>query len=421
MFNKIKNLLLKGYSKEDSLVRDSITLFSATMVLNLMGFVFHFFMGRFLGPSSYGVLGALMSLLFLLVVPTVTIQTTLTKFVSELKVENKYGKVKHIFLEMLKVFAIIGIFSLITYLLLSRFIADFLHIPLAPVLIFGGFLVFALLLPISRGVMQGLQWFKSLGINMAFEGISKVLIGVILVLIGFGVNGAAFSIFLAFFISFLISFIPLKKILDYEREKYSLSTVYRYLLPVILTLLLLTSFYSIDIILIKHFFDSVSAGLYAAVSLIGKTVFFATIAISSVMFPKVSELHQKKKSHKSLLKKSLFLVALVGIPLCILYFLLPEFVVRVFFGEKYVSAAGLVWKFAVFMLLFSLTYTISMYNLSINKLKFIVILQSFSIMEGILIWIYHTSLLQIVLMLIGIGFAMFVTMFLTTILRKNVT
>ena len=155
-------------------------------------------MGRALGPSSYGVLGALMSLLFLLVVPTVTIQTTLTKFVSELNAEKQYGKVKHLLTSMLKTFSIISLIGLIIYIFLSKPIASFLHIPVAPVLIFGGFLVFALLLPISRGVMQGLQWFKNLGINMAFEGISKVVIGIFLVMIGLGVNGAAYAIFIAF-------------------------------------------------------------------------------------------------------------------------------------------------------------------------------------------------------------------------------
>ena len=419
MIKKIRSILLKGYSKDKSLVRDSFILFIATMIINIMGFVFHFFMGRALGPSSYGVLGALMSLLFLLVVPTVTIQTTLTKFVSELNAEKQYGKVKHLLTSMLKTFSIISLIGLIIYIFLSKPIASFLHIPVAPVLIFGGFLVFALLLPISRGVMQGLQWFKNLGINMAFEGISKVVIGIFLVMIGLGVNGAAYAIFIAFMISFFITYFPLKKILEHKTEKYSLNQVYAYLLPVTLTLLLLTSFYSIDILLVKHFFDPVSAGHYAAVSLIGKTVFFATIAITQVMFPKVSELFNQKKPRKKLLTKSLFLISLIGIPMCIVYFIFPDVAVKMFFGSEYLDATNLLWRFAVFMLMFSFTYTIAMYNLSINRLKFLFVLLLFSIIEALAIWFYHTSLLQIVTILMGIGFVMSTAMFLTTLLRKN--
>ena len=91
MIKKIKSFLLKGYKKDDSLIRDSVILFSATMILNITGFIFHFFMGRVLGPSSYGTLGALWSLLYLLIVPTVTIQNTLSKFSSELKAEKEIG------------------------------------------------------------------------------------------------------------------------------------------------------------------------------------------------------------------------------------------------------------------------------------------------------------------------------------------
>ncbi|MBI4159215.1 oligosaccharide flippase family protein [Candidatus Woesearchaeota archaeon] len=419
MIAKVKSILLKGYSKDKSLVRDSIILLTATMILNLMGFVFHFYMGRALGPSSYGVLGALLSLLFLLVVPTVTIQTTLTKFVSELNAEKQYPKVKYLLVNAMKAFFLVSVIGLVIYLLLSRAIASFLHISVTPVIILGGFLVFALLLPVSRGVMQGMQWFKNLGINMTFEGISKVVIGIVLVIIGLGVNGAALAIFLAFMFSFFITYFPLKKILIHKAEKYSLKPVYAYLLPVTLTLLLLTSFYSIDILLVKHFFDSASAGHYAAVSLIGKTVFFATIAITQVMFPKVSEMYKQKKPYKKFLTKSLLLISLIGVPMCIVYFLIPEIAVKIFFGSDYLDAANILWKFAVFMLLFSFTYAISMYNLSINRLKFLFILGFFSLSEAVLIWFYHASLLQIVNLLIGIGFAMSLTMFITTILRKN--
>ena len=419
MIKKIKSILLKGYSKDKSLVRDSFVLFVATMILNAAGFIFHFFMGRALGPSSYGVLGALMSLLFLLVVPTVTIQTTLTKFVSELNAEKQYGKVKHLLISMLKTFSIVSVIGLAIYFMLSKSIASFLHIPVTPVLIFGGFLVFALLLPISRGVMQGLQWFKNLGVNMSFEGISKVIIGIVLVMIGLGVNGAALAIFLAFLISFFVTYFPLKKLFHYKTEKYNLNPVYAYLLPVTSTLLLLTSFYSVDILLVKHFFDSISAGHYAAVSLIGKTVFFATIAVTQVMFPKVSELYKQKKPHKKLLTKSLLLISLIGIPMCIVYFLIPETAVKLFFGSEYLDAANLLWKFSVFMLLFSFTYAVSMYNISINRLKFLFILGFFSITEAVLIWFYHASLLQIVNILMGIGFAMSIIMIATTLLRKD--
>ena len=421
MIKKIKSFLLKGYKKDDSLIRDSVILFSATMILNITGFIFHFFMGRVLGPSSYGTLGALWSLLYLLIVPTVTIQNTLSKFSSELKAEKEYGKIKYLTSHTLKAFSIFAVIGLIIYLIASKFIAEFLHIPITPVLIFGGFFAFAILLPVSRGIIQGLQRFKTLGLNMGFEGIAKVVFGVIFVLLGLGVNGAALAVFLAFLFSFIITYFPLKKVFKYKSEEYSLKPMYRYFIPMFISLLILTSFYSMDIIIIKHFFDSEIAGKYAAVSLIGKTIFFATIAISFVMFPKVSELHKQKKHTKKMLNKSLLLVSAVGIPMAIVYFLLPELAINIFFGSGYIDVANILWRFSLFILFFSLTYTITMYNLSIGKLKSLYLLFLFAVAEAALIWIYHESLLQITNILALLGVIMFVTMFSIVLMRKNDT
>jgi len=415
----IKKFLLRGYSKDNSLIRDSIILFSATMILNLTGFVFHFFMGRALGPSSYGVLGALWSLLYILIVPTVTIQNTLSKFTSELKAEKEYGKIKYLTTYTLKLFTLLAVLGLIFYLLLSKYIAAFLHIPLTPVIIFGAFFVFAILLPVSRGIIQGLQWFKTLGVNMSFEGFAKLAFGVILVLFGLEVNGAALSVFLAFLFSFLITYFPLRRLSKYKSEKYSLNGLYKYFIPMFIALLVLTSFYSIDVLLVKHFFDSVIAGKYAAMSLVGKTIFFATIAISYVMFPKVSELNKQKKYTKNLLIKSLLLVLAIGVPMTFIYSLFPELVINIFFGEEYLDIANILWRFSLFILFFSLTYTVVMYNLSIDKLKSLSLLFLFALAETALIWKYHGSLLQITNILMILGGGMFIILFLISLLRKN--
>ena len=54
----IKNFL--KYTKDDSLIRDSFILFVATMIMNLGAFLYHFVMGRMLGPEGYGILGVVL-------------------------------------------------------------------------------------------------------------------------------------------------------------------------------------------------------------------------------------------------------------------------------------------------------------------------------------------------------------------------
>ncbi|MCD4666593.1 hypothetical protein K8R47_02170, partial [archaeon] len=75
MVNIIKKIL--KYDKEDSLIRDGIILVSSSLILSIAGYFYHFYMGRTLGPESYGILGVILSVVYILLVPAQVIQTTI--------------------------------------------------------------------------------------------------------------------------------------------------------------------------------------------------------------------------------------------------------------------------------------------------------------------------------------------------------
>ncbi len=75
--------------------------------------------------------------------------------------------------------------------------------------------------------------------------------------------------------------------------------------PVLIMLISLTSIFNIDVLLVKHFFDSINAGYYAALSLLGKMIFFGSWSVSMVMFSKVSEAYALNKNYKNILKKGI--------------------------------------------------------------------------------------------------------------------
>ena len=85
------------YDKNDSLIRDGIILFTATMIANASGYIYHLGMGRILGPADYGALGAILSLLYILLVPFNVIQTTLSKFVAKFKANDQENKIRYLF------------------------------------------------------------------------------------------------------------------------------------------------------------------------------------------------------------------------------------------------------------------------------------------------------------------------------------
>ena len=410
----IKELLTKKF------VRDNLVLFTGTLILNVFGFLFHFYMGRSLGPEGYGILGALLSIVYFMIVPTNTIQTGIAKFSMLFNAKKEYGKIRYLFAKSVKRLLLTGIIGGIIFALMTPFIADFLNMDVSSLVVISFFMLFALLVPINRGILQGVQDFKSLSVNLAVEGVIKLLAGVLFVALGYGVNGALGAIIASYIVVFFIGLKPLSEILKKESSRaIDTREVYSYSLPLLIMVLSLTLFYSVDMVLVKHFFSSVDAGYYSAISLIGKILFFGSMSISQVMFPKVAELHHLGKEHKKLMYKSLGVIFLLVIPAVIIYFLIPDFIITLLYGKEYLPISPLLGWFGLFIGLVCFIYLIAFYNISINKKKFLWILGLFNLIEISAVWFFHNSLFQVIQSLTITMFLLFVILSIDVIFSKD--
>jgi len=385
----------------------------------VLGFIFHFSMGRILGPADYSVLGVMLSIIYIMGIGLNTLQTGITKFVSDLKVKKEYSKISYLINQSIKKLTIYGIILLILFILISPLLAKFLHITITPLLIISPCILFLMILPVNRGTLQGLQRFKGLSWNLITEGIVKLFGGIILVYLGLGIYGAMISIVLSYIIPFFVGFYPLKDITKKKKKEVNTKKVYTFSIPILIALISLTLMYSIDLILIKHFFDAVQAGYYAAAALLGRILFFATLSISQVMFPKVSELHRKKQNHKGLLYKSLLASLIIIIPAIIIFYLFPKLIVNILFGPQFFEAIPYVGPFAVIIGLFSLIYIITFYRLSLNKKRFLGILLLFNILEIALIIVFHSTLMQVVNVLMVYMSLLFIVIFSLTVFNSK--
>src|SRR3989344_4676376 len=365
--------------KGDDFYKNSIFIFAASLIMNATGYFYHFFVGRVLGPSAYGVLGTLLTILYIINVPFNTIQTTISKFTTNLKTNNEINSVNYLLRSSLKKILIYSSIVFLGYIILSRFIADFLKITnILPVILIGTLVVFALLLAVTWGVIQGLQMFKPLGYSMIIQGFIKLGLGVLLVLFGLGVNGAVIAIALSFLLPFLLTLFTLKKYFSKGEKKYSTKDIFHYSIPVLIAMMSITLLFSLDVFLVKHYFSDIESGYYAALAMLGKVIYFGSISIVYVMFPKVVELNEKNLPSRNILVKSLLIVATFCGLATLFYFIFPKFTISLLFGNDFLSIAPLLGKFAIFMSVLALVYVLIFYNLSLHKKSFIFLLVSFT-------------------------------------------
>ncbi len=388
------------FDRKDSLFRDNFILVSASMFGNVAAFLFHIFMARVLGSVDYGVLGVLLSIIYVMSVPLLVIQTVISKFTSQYKAKKEYEKINALLRKSSIKFVKYSALFFILNLALIPLLSSFFHIPKINFLVLSPLIFLATIIPIGRGALQGLQEFKILGYNIILEAFLKLIFGVLLVLIGLAVNGAILAIILSFIFPLLWLYNKLKKYLKEEKQiSLDIKEIYRNSYSILFALLTLTFFYTIDLFLVKHYFPAAEAGFYATASLLGKIVYFASLAIVLVMFPKTTELFTTNKPSSKVLVKSLIFIILISLPILLIYFLLPNYVILLLGGKEYLPISSILGLFGLAMTFFTLSYTLAFYNLSVNKYSFIYGLLLLNLIETIAIYMFHSSLREVVIIL----------------------
>jgi len=406
-------------NKNKRFIKDNIILLIGIFLNGTFSYIFHFIMGRSLGPVEYGELNTIIAINYIIVVFFYSIQTSITQFTAKYKSKKEYGKInyliKHASRRLLKYSLIVSLLFSLTIPFLGRFLnlgSSYTLLWLIPMIIIS------LIYPITRGALQGLQKFKGLSLSYIAEGAIKVILGIFLVLIGLRINGAVAAIILGLVLTYPLTLKALKKLFKTKTKKINTKEIYSYSFPVFFTILILTLMYSLDILLIKHFFPAIEAGYYAALAILGKVIFFSVTPLAQVMFPKVTEARENKKNYRSILYKTLGISLLITIPILLVYFFIPNLAVGILFGSQYAPIVPLLKYMGLMIAFLSVSYILCYYNLSLNKKSFIWIILVFLILEIGCISLFHNSLFEIIRNLTIIMFLFLLSMILYSLKKK---
>lgn len=374
---------------------DSATVIIGSNASNFLNYIYHLVMGRLLGPASYGELATLLSLSGLLAIIPASSSLVVTKYISSAHTNKDVGSVIKWFD---KKFFLAGGITFLLIFLTSRYISSFLSIGNSLLItIIGAGFVFTLPLIFNRSVLQGLLRFKQMVISILVENSLKLLLGTLLVYIGFSVGGALAGLIIAGFVGWLLSrwFIS-----DYIRGGEAKPPILKpfviYSISVLIYSIAMTSLYSSDLILVKHFLSSHDAGIYASLSTLGKIIFFGAGPIGAVMFPLVAQKQQKKENYTTVFMYSFILTSIFALTILAFYWLQPAIAIKILYGARYLEGVNLLVWFGIFMMFFTLSSLLITYNLSLGRVKVVILPSLAAIAQIGGIWVYHADIMTIV-------------------------
>lgn len=381
-------------------------------VASIFAYFLQIFLGRWLSIEDFGTFTALLSLSVILGVFLSASITSLVKLVSSLTAKEKFDTLTQLFIQFTFIALGVGLIFFVAIYLAGGYLAQFLSIADVGLFTYFGFFIglsFLTLLPTAY--LQGLMRFRSYSAFMILRQFLRLFFSVLAVLLGFGLVGVFVGMSVGIIVSYVVGVMVLMR--NFKTfSSTSLGPYYKKVLKfgsaVLFVQIGMTLLNNIDVVLVKHFFDGVTAGFYAGLVTVGKVLLFGASTVGIVMFPMISAAYEKGEDYlerfKSLLQLQIFVVIL-GV---IVFGVFPKLITRIMFGSSYLPSAEYLPRFALFVGFYVLINFMMLFLLAIEKVKVFLFLFPAVVAQILLVFFFHNSIVNIINVNLIISFILLV-------------
>lgn len=368
----------------------------SVLAVNGGNYLYNLILGRLLGPAQFADAAVLITFLLVLSFAAMTFQLVTAKF----SVLFEHQIFKSFIAKVYKNALLVGVFMGLLIVVFSTQLQSVFNTSSSNMfLVFGFGVPLYFLMSVNRGVFQGKKAFKQLSITYQSEMLSRLIITLGLILI-FNIQSSV-VIAVGILASFVFGLFPFKSEHISFKKTLALPKVHS---KSIKHFFVITAFYELtqiiinnsDILLVKHYFESYEAGLYASLALIGRIVYFIAWMFVMLLLPTVVQLKKDGKETAPILFKYIGYIAAISISIILLCLSFPELIINILFGESYVAMAPLLWQYAIATSMFAISNIFAYYYLSLDKYVPVIISGVFGMLQMALVIFFHDSLKEVV-------------------------
>jgi O-antigen/teichoic acid export membrane protein len=317
----------------------ALWLLAASTVANVLAFGYQLVMARLLTAEQYAILIALFGVLILESISSQVIQSATARLAAQYRARGDEAAL-HQFVRRWSMRVAVAMAGLsLVVLALGGPIAVGLALPPVSVTVLGVSMFLAGMFTFALGLLQGLARFGWMGSVLIIQAGSRLVIGVALVLLGFGVNGAFAGAGAAIAVSVLVAGVPLAPLLRAARRATAIvelgSAETRFFAFAAVVLLAYAALTNIDAVLAPGLLSPVESGTYAGAVTLGKVVLFAPIAVGFILLERTARSHARGEPTERALFLALGLVLATSGVAALAYIVAPAFFVGLIVGSQY--------------------------------------------------------------------------------------
>lgn len=383
-------------------MRHNAVFFVGSVAVGALNYLYYPILGRMLPPSAFGEVQTLVSFflqlsIFLTVLGLVTVN-----------IAANYDNVAHrnrVIFDLERIAFAVSLVLLVASLLFSAELQRFFRFDDSlPFVILVLAIVVSVPFTFRGAFVRGRHGFGVASISNLIASAIKIVFSAVLVAAGLGTAGAIWGVTAAQFVALVyIAYWARRMGLTRAAEaKWTskpdmtlLAPELKYAGLVLVTSLLITLQFSIDILVVKHYFDARTAGLYAGIATVARIIFFLTGSISQVLMPMVKLKNTPAQNH-ALLKKSFALLLLTGVPALLLFVLVPGGVVRILMGGQYDQYASLLPLLSVAIFVVATVNLVVSYYMALRHYAIALVVIAGAVITYILMFTHHASLRAVI-------------------------
>lgn len=396
----------------------SLVFLIASTGVSGLNLIHNVLMGRLLSPADYSQLTLIITLQLLVGLLAAAMQTVTARFSARYTAQQETGLLALLARQMNRFGWGVGAAAAIVVLLLSPVLINAFQLAgfavLLPVIIALPFFVRT---GVDRGILQGVGGYFWLSAAYITEGVLRLVLSVILgyalLDAGRSLDGAIWGLAQSMFFTWLIAWVALRHQDTSDTEHVDESHVIgewqhlgRMTALVLIGQALITNS---DFLLVKNFFSPEDAGLYAAVSVLGRIVYFGALPLTILLVPLVARRQALDEPTQPILMLLIGGGGVVCGGLILGSALFAEDILRLLYGLEYIAAAGLLAPYALAASLYTLTNLVITYQIALGSGGE----TGLPILAGILqivgVLAFHDSLAQVItiqIVLMGLLFGM---------------
>lgn len=383
-------------------IRHTLVLGGGTAAAAVLALLYQFVVGRALGPAEFADFATVLSLVYFGAIAAGPVNATAARFSAEFAAKGDLGSIRALASVLLRWVARYGLLVCALALLVARPLGAWLHFrSLAPLVVAVAILYVSLIVNLARGLLRGVLRFSTYNVNVVVEAGLRLIVGIPLVWVFVDAGSAVSAYVIALIVLLPVSALQVRSIWGgTEPSPIDPHRVKRFGFPMTLFTVCMAGFLTVDMVLVKHLFDSEQAGLYGGAVTLARSITLIYAPFGVMMMPLfVDEAVKGGRPFLTLARVGSYFVGVAGIPVLILG-LWSRQVLTLTLGSAFAQAAPLLLPLAGSALLGGISALIGNALAGLDRFRFLGLYLAGLVLEVVVLAVWHGSIENVALLVL---------------------